>query len=126
MSDFAEDTNVPANDCISRQAAIDAICSVCGADTECDKSKFVYDAPEEKQVIMCPDHYELTQLPSVETRLNEAELDVLLELLERLEPSVVCEEMSDNEQEWEKCAVNCDYPSPESECFVRYAKMKAR
>ena len=25
MSDFAKDTNVPANDCISRQAAIDAI-----------------------------------------------------------------------------------------------------
>ena len=61
-----------------------------------------------------------------EIRLNESEIDVLLELLERLEPSIVCEEMSDNEQEWEKCAVNCDYPSPESECFVRYAKMKAR
>lgn len=25
MSDFAEDTNVPTNDCISRQAAIDAV-----------------------------------------------------------------------------------------------------
>lgn len=25
MSDFAEDTNVPTNDCISRQAAIDVI-----------------------------------------------------------------------------------------------------
>lgn len=25
MSDFAKDTNVPTNDCISRQAAIDAI-----------------------------------------------------------------------------------------------------
>ena len=27
MSDFAKDTNVPANDCISRQAAIDALIS---------------------------------------------------------------------------------------------------
>ena len=26
MSGFAKDTNVPTNDCISRQAAIDAIC----------------------------------------------------------------------------------------------------
>ena len=25
MSDFAKDTNVPTNDCISRQAAIDAV-----------------------------------------------------------------------------------------------------
>ena len=66
MSDFAKDTNVPTNDCISRQAEINAICSVCGADAECDKSKFVYDAPKEKQVIMCPDHYELTHLPSAQ------------------------------------------------------------
>lgn len=53
-------------DLIYRQDAIDAICSVCGADNECDKSKFVYDAPQEKQVIMCPDHYELTHLPSAQ------------------------------------------------------------
>ena len=55
-------------DLIDRQKAIDAICSVCGADEECDKSKFVYDAPQDKQVIMCPDHYELTHLPSVEQK----------------------------------------------------------
>lgn len=29
MSDFAKDTNVPINDCISRQAALDALCDNC-------------------------------------------------------------------------------------------------
>ena len=46
---------------ISRQAAIDAICSICGND--CDKSKFVYNAPQDDQVIMCPEHYALSTLP---------------------------------------------------------------
>ena len=49
---------------ISRQAAIDALCSVCGVD--CDKSKFVYGGKQEDQVILCPEHYALTQLPSVQ------------------------------------------------------------
>ena len=49
------------DDTISRQAAIDAICSICGND--CDKSKFVYNAPQDDQVIMCPEHYALSTLP---------------------------------------------------------------
>ena len=50
------------DDLISRQAAIDAVCSVCGND--CNKSEFVYDGKQEDQVILCPEHYALTQLPS--------------------------------------------------------------
>lgn len=52
------------DDLISRQAAIDAMCSVCGHD--CDKSKFVYNAPQDEQVIMCPEHYALSTLPSAQ------------------------------------------------------------
>ena len=52
------------SDLIDRQAAIDAICSVCGND--CDKSKFLYDAPQDEQIIICPEHYVLTQLPSAQ------------------------------------------------------------
>ena len=52
------------DDLISRQAAIDALCSVCGVD--CNKSKFVYDGKQEDQVILCPEHYALTQLPSAQ------------------------------------------------------------
>ena len=53
-----------ALDCVSRQDAIGAICSVCGND--CDKSKFLYDAPQDEQIIICPEHYVLTQLPSAQ------------------------------------------------------------
>ena len=53
-----------SGDLISRQAAIDAMCSACGND--CDKSEFVYDAPQWEQVILCPEHYALTVLPSVQ------------------------------------------------------------
>ncbi len=52
------------SDLIERHAAIDALCSVCGVD--CDKSKFVYDGKQEEQVILCPEHYALTQLPSAQ------------------------------------------------------------
>jgi len=52
------------SDLIDRQAAIDALCSVCGVD--CDKSEFVYDGKQEDQVILCPEHYVLTQLPSAQ------------------------------------------------------------
>lgn len=51
-----------SSDCISRQATIETLCSVCGAD--CDKSEFVYGGKQEEQVILCPEHYVLTQLPS--------------------------------------------------------------
>ena len=52
------------DDTISRQAAIDAVCAVCGND--CDKSKFVYNAPQDEQVILCPEHYVLCTLPSAQ------------------------------------------------------------
>ena len=51
-------------DLISRQAAIDALCAVCGK--ACDKSKFVYNAPQDEQVILCPEHYCLCTLPSAQ------------------------------------------------------------
>ena len=51
------------SDLISRQAALDALCAVCGK--ACDKSKFVYNAPQDEQVILCPEHYGLSTLPSV-------------------------------------------------------------
>ena len=56
-------------DAISRQAAIDAMCCACGYD--CDKSKFVYNAPQDEQVIMCPEHYALSTLPSVQPDIDE-------------------------------------------------------
>ena len=52
------------SDLISRQAAIDALCAVCGK--ACDKSKFVYNAPQDEQVILCPEHYCLCTLPSAQ------------------------------------------------------------
>lgn len=54
------------SDLIGRQAAIDAMCCACGYD--CDKSKFVYNAPQDEQVIMCPEHYALSTLPSAQPR----------------------------------------------------------
>lgn len=52
------------SDLIERQAAIDAICSVCGND--CDKTEFVYNAPQWEQIIICPEHYALSTLPSAQ------------------------------------------------------------
>ena len=57
------------SDLIERQKAIDAVCSVCGND--CDKSEFVYDAPQDEQVILCPEHYALTSLPSAQPDNHE-------------------------------------------------------
>ena len=54
-------------DLIERQKAIDAMCSVCGND--CDKSEFVYGAPQDEQVILCPEHYALTSLPSAQPEI---------------------------------------------------------
>lgn len=53
------------SDLINRQDAIDALCAVCGND--CDKSEFVYNVPQDEQVILCPEHYCLCTLPSAET-----------------------------------------------------------
>lgn len=55
------------SDLIDRQTAIDALCTVCGND--CDKSKFVYNAPQDEQVIVCPEHYALSTLPSAQTEI---------------------------------------------------------
>jgi hypothetical protein len=54
------------NELIYKQDAIDAMCLACGYD--CDKSEFVYNAPQDEQVIMCPEHYALSTLPSAEPR----------------------------------------------------------
>ena len=51
-------------DLIDREAAIDALCAVCGK--ACDKSEFVYNAPQYEQVILCPEHYCLCTLPSAQ------------------------------------------------------------
>jgi len=63
-----ERTETHACDCISRQQAIDAICAVCGND--CDKSEFVYNAPQDEQVILCPEHYCLCTLPSAQPHIT--------------------------------------------------------
>lgn len=55
------------DDVIYRQAAIDAICAVCGND--CDKSEFVYNAPQDEQVILCPENYCLCTLPSAQSEI---------------------------------------------------------
>ena len=59
------------DDLISRKAAIDALCAVCGK--ACDKSKFVYNAPQDEQVILCPEHYCLCTLPSAQPELRYTE-----------------------------------------------------
>ena len=56
------------DDLISRQAAIDALCAVCGK--SCDKSEFVYNAPQDEQVILCPEHYCLCTLPSAQPTVD--------------------------------------------------------
>ena len=60
---------INVGDMVSRQKAIDAMCLACGHD--CDKSKFVYNAPQDEQVIMCPEHYALSTLPSAQSELED-------------------------------------------------------
>lgn len=60
-------------DVISRQKAIDALCAACGK--ACDKSKFVYNAPQDEQVILCPEHYSLCTLPSAQPKRGKWILD---------------------------------------------------
>ena len=64
---------------IDRQAAIDALCALCEKKKNCDKSKFVYIAPQDEQVIMCPEHYALSTLPHAQP----AELETLIKALEQ-------------------------------------------
>ena len=47
MSDFAKDTTVHANDCISRQAAIDLVKNVCDAIMSCCGSHYDEDTDDE-------------------------------------------------------------------------------
>ena len=56
---------VISTDTISRAKAIEALCAVCGK--ACDKSEFVYNAPQDEQVILCPEHYCLCTLPSAQS-----------------------------------------------------------
>ena len=69
------DTNV--GDMVSRTAAIDAMCNACGYD--CDKSKFVYDAPQDEQVILCPEHYALTVLQSAQSESTRTFVELVVE-----------------------------------------------
>ena len=55
------------DDTISRKCAIDALCAACGK--ACDKSKFVYNATQDEQVILCPEHYCLCTLPSAQPEI---------------------------------------------------------
>ena len=57
-------------------------------------------------------------------RIGNNELEILLQLLERLEPTFICEEMMEDKKEEQVCANYCEYTAPVAECFIRYAKMK--
>ena len=57
--------NTIKDDAISRHGALNALCAVCGKG--CDKGKFVYNAPQDEQVILCPEHYCLCTLPSAQS-----------------------------------------------------------
>ena len=79
----ATDKNVGTNDdCISRKQAIEAMCTACGND--CDKSKFIYNAPRTEQVILCPEHYALSRLLSVQ---HEQRTDLLKVEIKRMKRS---------------------------------------
>ena len=82
-------SEIPNNsDTISRQQAIDALCSVCnalGGGHNCDKTKFVYNAPFDEQVILCPEHYALTMLPSAQPEHMHA---VMLKIAEKYEKAM--------------------------------------
>ena len=66
------------NELIYKQEAIEAMCLACGHD--CDKSKFVYNAPQDEQVIMCPEHYALSTLPSAESVKAYTKADYIMAL----------------------------------------------
>lgn len=69
------------SDLISRQEAIDVMCGACGHD--CDKSKFVYNVPQDEQVILCPEHYALSTLPSAQPEpLTDKEQRIFLTAME--------------------------------------------
>lgn len=57
MSDFAKDTNVPSNDCISRQAAIDAFMTSTSDGDKAEWCKWVLDQlpSARSEIIRCKD-----------------------------------------------------------------------
>lgn len=54
------------DDLISRQEAINAMCWACGL-LDCYK----YDCDKDEQVIICPEHYALSTLPSAQPEIIE-------------------------------------------------------
>ena len=80
------------SDLISRQAAIEAICAICGND--CDKSEFIYNALQTEQVILCPEHYVLSTLPPAQPeQLTDKEQRIFLAAMGREEK--VCKEVDE-------------------------------
>lgn len=65
VESYVPDTNV--GNIINRQQAIDAICFICGKN--CDKNKFIYNAPQDEQVIPCPEHYVLSTLLTAQSKI---------------------------------------------------------
>ena len=114
--------NIPdinVGDMISRQAAIDALCSVCGVD--CDKSEFVYNGKQEDQVILCPEHYALTQLPSAQSEWNNHTVACLL--AELFDDTCACNYNGIDEWLPEKCDVIDSCPNPVGvACWEQYLK----
>ena len=107
------------NSLVKRQAAIDALCSVCGND--CNKSEFVYDGKQEDQVILCPEHYALTQLPSVQPEWNNHTVACLL--AELFDDTCACNYNGINEWLPEKCKVIDSCPNPVGvACWEQYLK----
>ena len=67
------------SDVIYRNDAIGVVCSACGND--CDKSEFLYDVPQDEQIILCPEHYGLAIMPSAVAPHNDDYTKFVDELL---------------------------------------------
>ena len=50
--------------------------------------------------------------------------DILLQFLADDELDICCDELAEDEEEWEICGKNCNNHT--KECWIRWAKMKAR
>lgn len=67
------------SDVIYREDAIGTVCSACGND--CDESEFLYDVPQDEQIILCPEHYGLATMPSAVSPNNGDYTKFIEELL---------------------------------------------
>lgn len=67
------------SDVVYREDAIGVVCSVCGND--CDESEFLYDVPQDEQIILCPEHYGLATMPSAVSPHNDDYAKFIDELL---------------------------------------------